>query len=179
MRSALSCRIAMSVLGLVLAAGPVLAQTAPEAPSAGTEAPNVSPEKLALARAVIDSTGAMRSFDPVLSQILADARRTVLATNPDVAKDLDASLAIVQKELAPRRQELHDRIAALYAGHFTEAELRKLVQFYESPVGKKMVEVTPEILRQSYGVVQDWAQKLSFDVMAKLREEMKKKGHDI
>jgi hypothetical protein len=117
MRSALSCRLAASAVGLLLLAGPALAQSteapnpAARAAAAAAAAAKPSPEKLALARAVIDSTGAMHSFDPVLPQILSEARRTVLSTNPDVAKDLDASLADIEKELAPRRQELHDKIA--------------------------------------------------------------------
>jgi hypothetical protein len=42
-----------------------------------------------------------------------------------------------------------------------------------------MVAAMPSVLRASYGAVQAWAQKLSFDVMGRLREEMKKRGHDL
>jgi hypothetical protein len=172
----------MAAAGLFLLAGPALAQSAPalrlaqDQPAAEKAVPAA---KLALAGELIDATGAMHSFDPVLPQILADARRTVLNTNPDVEKDLDASLGDVEKELQPRRKELHDQIARLYAGHFTSQELKELIQFYKSAVGEKLVKETPLILRATYSVVQDWARQLSFDVMNKLRAEMKKKGHDI
>jgi len=35
------------------------------------------------------------------------------------------------------------------------------------------------VLRESYQLAQEWAQKFSTDVMTRIREEMKKKGHDL
>lgn len=183
MRSFPSCRIAAAAAGLILLAGPTLAQPAPELrqtesqPAAADQA--VPAAKLALAEKLIDATGAVHSFDPVLPQILADARQTILSTHPDIEKDLDASIADVEKKLEPRRKELHDEIARLYATRFAASELQQLTQFYKSPLGEKLVRETPEILRASYSVVQEWARQLSFDVMNQLRDEMKKKGHDI
>lgn len=184
MRSALSRRLAISAVGLLLIAGPALAQPAtPAPPSSGSAkaaaAAKISPAKLALARAVIDATGAIHAFDPVLQEILEQARTTILKTNPDLQKDLDASLRDTEKALTPREKELHEGIAKAYAKHFSEDELRKLLAFYQSPVGKKLVETTPAVLQDSYAAVRDWAQDLSTAVMEQLRADMKKKGHDI
>ncbi|HVV95111.1 MAG TPA: DUF2059 domain-containing protein [Hyphomicrobiales bacterium] len=175
---------AIVAAGLGLLALPAAAQTQPKAPAAApakpaaTEQP-VTPEKLALARAIIDFTGAAKSFDPVLPQILVQARTTVLTTNPKLEKDVDEVLGQLETEFSPRRDELRNDIAKIYAENFSEDDLRQLAQFYQSPVGKKMVSVMPNVLRASYGAVQAWAQKLSFDVMGRLREEMKKRGHDL
>jgi hypothetical protein len=179
-------RTAMLAACLSLLALPAMAQKAPAAPAAPTapaakatpELP-VTPEKLALARAIIDFTGAAKSFDPVLPQILVQARNTVLTTKPKLEKDLDEVLGKLETEFSPQRAALSNDIAKIYAENFTEEELRQLAQFYQSPIGKKMVAVMPNVLRGSYAAVQGWAQKLSFDVMGRLREEMKKRGHDI
>jgi hypothetical protein len=180
MRSTLFRRLAASAVGLALFAGPALAQpAAPSSRSSNAASAKIAPAKLALAQAVIDATGAMRAFDPVLQEILEQARRTILATHPDVEKDLDASLRDTEKAFTPRQKVLHEMIAKVYARHFSEDELRKLLTFYQSPVGKKLVDTTPAVLRESYVAVRDWAQKLSVETMEHLRAEMKKKGHDI
>lgn len=38
-------------------------------------------------------------------------------------------------------------LAEAYAQKFTEAELRELTKFYQSPVGKKMAALLPEMMQ--------------------------------
>ena len=42
----------------------------------------------------------------------------------------------------------------LYAQAFTDEELRGLVEFYRSPVGKRLVEKTPELTTRSMQLIQ-------------------------
>jgi hypothetical protein len=187
MSFALFRRTAVLAACFGLLALPAMAQSKPKAPAGAAPAGQaaetadqpVTPEKLALAKAIIDFTGAAKSFDPVLPQILVQARTTVLNTNPKLQKDVDEVLGQLETEFAPRRDELRNEIADIYAKNFSEDDLRQLAQFYQSPVGKKMVAVMPTVLRASYAAVQGWAQKLSFDVMGRLREEMQKRGHNL
>ena len=102
-----------------------------------------------------------------------------LQTNFMWAKDLDEVAAIVQKEFDPRVNELVDRRARIYASHFTEQELKDLLTFYQSPLGKKALAEEPKVLDESMTCAGTWADNLSQDVMAKMRAEMKKRGHDM
>ena len=70
-------------------------------------------------------------------------------------------------------------VARAYASHFTEAELKEILAFYKSPVGKKVIEQEVKALEQSMGAAQQWAAKLSDEVVTKIRAEMKKKGHNL
>jgi len=45
-------------------------------------------------------------------------------------------------------ESLKDETAAIYAGAFTLAELKKLTEFYNTPTGKKLAEKNPELMRQ-------------------------------
>jgi hypothetical protein len=175
----LAACLSLMALPAMAQSAPKAAPTAPAASAAKAGEQPVTPEKLALAKAIIDFTGAAKSFDPVLPQILVQARTTVLNTNPKLEKDVDDVLDKLQAEFSPRRDELRNDIATIYAKNFTEEDLRQLAQFYQSPVGKKMVAVMPNVLRASYTAVQAWAQKLSFDVMGRLREELQKRGHNL
>jgi hypothetical protein len=181
MRSALFRRLGISVVALLLVVGPALAQPAapPSAPATAADSAKPSPAKIALARELIEATGAVHAFDPLLQNVLEQARRTILATHPDLENDLDASLRETEKAFTPQQNKLRETIAEIYAKHFSEDDLHKMLAFYRSPVGKKMVETTPLILRDSYTAARAWAQNLSVETMEHLRADMKKKGHDI
>jgi hypothetical protein len=56
----------------------------------------------------------------------------------------------------------------LYDKYFTHDEIKGLIQFYESPTGKKLLEVTPLIAQESYGIGQAWGEKLALDVINEL-----------
>ena len=85
----------------------------------------------------------------------------------------------MQKEYAPRANELVDASARIYASHFTEAELKHILSFYQSPLGQKMIAEEPKALDESMANAGEWGDNFSEEVIAKMREEMKKRGHDL
>jgi hypothetical protein len=138
-----------------------------------------TPEHIALARAVLDFTGARKSFDNVVPKLLTDARNVILRTRPTLQPDLDAAAMTVATKLANADEELVSQIAIIYAQKFNETELKEIAAFYQSPTGKKMTAELPSVLGESYKLLGAWSQRLSLTIMDSLREEMKKKGHDI
>ncbi|MGQ4272515.1 DUF2059 domain-containing protein [Terrihabitans sp. B22-R8] len=147
---------------------------------AQTQAPaQPSPEHLALARAVLDFTGAGSSFDSIVPRLLQDARNVILRTRPMLQPDLDPIITSLTTKLSSRDDELLNEIAKVYATKFTENELKDIAKFYQSPVGQKMTGALPEILRESFGFAQEWSQRVSVEVMNEIRAEMSKKGHDM
>ncbi len=72
-----------------------------------------------------------------------------------------------------------DASARIYASHFTEAELKQILAFYQSPVGRRMVVEEPKALDESMANAGNWGDNLSDEVIAKMRDEMKKRGHDL
>ena len=46
-------------------------------------------------------------------------------------------------------------------------------------IGQKMIAEEPKVIDQSLQEAETWADKLSGDIMSRMREEMKKRGHDI
>ena len=55
-----------------------------------------------------------------------------------------------------RRGELEDAYVALYDRNFTTAELRGMIAFYESPIGKRFLEVQPVLMREGMVMGQEW-----------------------
>jgi hypothetical protein len=94
-------------------------------------------------------------------------------------KDINEVTVQMHKEFDSRSSELVDGAARAYASHFTEAELKQILAFYQSPVGQKMIVEEPKAIDDSMKDTAQWADDLSVDVMNRMRAEMKKRGHEI
>lgn len=138
-----------------------------------------TPAEIALARKLIDLKGASNMYDPVFIGVILKTKDTLLQSNPMVGKDLDAVALQIRNELRPRLDQLKEEVAKLYASHFTEAELNDAYKFYSTPLGSKLVKAEPEILQESMGYASKWADTLADEVQAKMRDEMRKRGHEM
>lgn len=63
-----------------------------------------------------------------------------------------------------RRGELEDGYVILYDHNFTTAEVREMLKFYESPIGKRFVEVQPVLMREGMAMGQEWGSRIGADV---------------
>ena len=138
-----------------------------------------SPQAVATAQELIKLKGAARSYEQGLISIIEQAEYSFLQNNPMLQNELNASAIQVRKDMQPELDRLVNHVAALYASHFTEKELQDILAFYKSPLGEKLVKVEPEVLTQSIDYTKQWAAKVSNQVVAKMREEMHKRGHDL
>ncbi len=57
--------------------------------------------------------------------------------------------------------------------------MKNILAFYQSPLGQKVLAEEPKAIDESMSNAGTWADNLSEDVMDKMRDEMKKRGHDM
>jgi len=55
-----------------------------------------------------------------------------------------------------------------YSKFYTHDEIKQLIKFYESPLGKRMVEVTPLLTQETMAIGQKWGEKLGQDIVNEL-----------
>ncbi|MFJ5486804.1 DUF2059 domain-containing protein [Hansschlegelia beijingensis] len=134
---------------------------------------------LKLARQVVEVSGAASSFKDIVAIFLDEAKRTFVRTNPELSGDLDQAIKTLMPEFEQRREQLLDQIAGAYAARFSDQELMEIKTFYETPTGAKLVKALPGVLQESYDKTNVWSRQMSQDVVTRLREELKKKGHDM
>jgi hypothetical protein len=158
---------AFFALGLVLSAGVASAQ-----------APAPSPAAITAAREIVQiKAGTM--FDPVVIGVVESVKNSYLLNSPNLSKELGDVALQIRKELEPKKDELYLIVARNYAQRFTEQELKDMVTFYKSPLGKKMLTEEPSAFDTSMQQAQNFATDLSQQVLQKFRVEMKKKGFDL
>lgn len=68
-------------------------------------------------------------------------------------------------------EELQSQIIPIYEKYYTEEELTQLIAFYESPLGRKVVQSLPQILQESMKVGEVWGKALGERVYKKLVEK--------
>jgi len=134
---------------------------------------------VAAARELLVAKGAAATFDPLVHGVIEKVKNYLLPTNPNLSHDLgDVALAL-HKEYDPKRGEILDEIARVYARHFTEQELKELVVFYKTPLGQKWAKEEPAAIEESIRRAAQWGDQLSEVVMGRFRTEMQKKGHPL
>ena len=55
-----------------------------------------------------------------------------------------------------------------YSKFYSHDEIKQLIRFYESPIGKRMVEVTPLLTQETMAIGQKWGEKLGQDIVNEL-----------
>src|SRR5437764_6151806 len=102
-----------------------------------------------------------------------------MQSNINYQKDLNEVAVVVAQKLAGREKEIGEGMAAIYANEFTEQELKDLVTFYKSPLGKKLLATEPRAIQFSMSYMNQWAQVFAQTVNEQFRVEMKKRGKEI
>lgn len=158
----------MLVLAAALAfAAPVSAQNLPSA------------SHLQVAKELVALTQLAKSFDAFVPQLGIQVLNNVTRTRPELKKDLDTVLDKLVPELDKEKEGLIDKTARFFAEAMSEADIRAVVAFYKTPAGKSFLEQQPKVLDRMVVEIDNWNRDLSQRMVEKVREEMKKKGHDL
>lgn len=160
-------RAALSGLALLALGGAAAAQQEPSA------------EAIETARQIIVLKGGDSLFNALIPGVIEQGKSMFEQQNPMLGKDLRDVATKLRTDLAPRTAEVNTEVAKIYARHFSEKEIKDLLAFYQSPLGRKVIVEEPKALDQSVAFAQQWARKFSDEVLAKIRAEMKKLGHEI
>lgn len=108
-------------------------EAVPESSLKGLEVPGISTEKTRLILQLMEMTEVISSMEKNLQVVLAQA--------PDEQKEELKKLFNVRNIIA--------RIIPVYDKYYSEEELKELIEFYRSPLGGKVIEVTPKILTEA------------------------------
>lgn len=73
------------------------------------------------------------------------------------------------KDVKP--ETLVDLNIPVYQKHYTDEEIVQLIEFYKTPLGKKLIATMPVIAQESYAVGAEWGKKLGEQAFKKLKEK--------
>lgn len=158
-------------LALLLAVSPAHAgkkkDAAPPPPPVATApaAPAIDPAFEADIRALLLATGAGSMGIQMMDQMLVSLK-------PMAPGLPDAFWEGVKAEF--KADDLINMVVPIYAKHLSHDDVKALISFYESPAGKKMIQVQPQIMSESMAVGQAWGEQVAMRVVAKMQAEQGK-----
>ena len=152
---------------VLIIAGPARAQTQP------------SPAALGMAKELVEILGTAREFEPLVTGVIVQTASSFLQANPALSKDLNEVVDILVTENLPRKNEVPNEVVRLYASRLTDQELKDLLTFYKSPLGKKMLVESSFVMGETIKKADAWAAKFREEITARIRAELKKKGHNL
>ncbi len=136
-------------------------------------------DHLAAAKSAIEAAHVADGLDNILISIAQQTKALLSRNDPAHSSQIDEATNAAAIELAAKRPELDAQVQQIWAARFTKAELEEIAKFYSSPVGMKLSKETQGMVQMIAVAAQVWQQKMSQELLAKTREELKKKGINL
>ena len=151
---------------------PAAAQTLGQAAAAARKAPPVDPAVRADIARLMDITG-QSALGVQIATTVADA---ILNGMRQSQKDIPPRVIEIVREVFNTEftkgltsPEVIDKQVAIYAKYYTHADIKGLIAFYESDLGRKAIANTPHLIREGAAIGEEWA-KASMPGMLKVLE---------
>lgn len=162
----------------LMCASPVLAQNGTPAtgqkPSAATQ--SAQQDKDDVIRELIALTDAEQLEAIFSRQFIDRVANAVALFRPDMDP---ATMRVIRQEATSVIREriesgdaLYSVLYPVYEKHFNIFELNQLVEFYQSPVGQKLVRVSPELLTESLALGREWGLSLVPEIMERVQSRL-------
>jgi hypothetical protein len=116
---------------------------------------------------MLDAAGTEETFKTAIKQMMGMLKQQNANVPDSVWSDFEKEFSMTSMD------ELVDMLAPVYQKHMTESDLSKIIEFYQTPVGKKYAEKTPLIMAESMQVGQQWGMRIG----QKFQEKLKEKGY--
>jgi uncharacterized protein len=145
--------------------------------AARADGPAPSPAAIGYATQLFGDIGLKASLDQVVPTMLIELERNISATHPELHDPLHTALLAVEPEFIKSEEDVLASAAKVLTAHMSEEELKATVNFFDSPAGKKFLAAQPAVIQEVGGLARAWHDKLSTDILARVREEMKKQGY--
>jgi len=187
----LSLRLAGAFLAACMASAvigsPASAQTPPLPSGSFMPPPGAAPaappapaaSHLAVAKQLVVASGLSRAFLGVVPDMAGKLNANLSQTRPEIARDLKATIDALQPEFAAFNDDIITFAGVVYTTLMSEQECKDALAFFNSPTGKKFVDVQPGVFANMGPAMGEWSKSVSVRMMDRVRAEMKKKGHDL
>ncbi len=128
----------------------------------------------------MDVTGASKLGTQMATLTSGQLLQSLKQFHPDIP---DRALEIANETLSAEFTKafegpdaLMPQIVSVYAKYFTHDDIRAMLAFYQTPVGKKTIQAMPMLLQDSATVGQQWAEKQMPAIMAAVQAKLRAEG---
>ncbi len=117
-------------------------------------------EKINNIKKLMEITGSKKMSQQVITQMIAGMKKQLpqvpVAFWDSFVAEYDPD--VVMNELIP-----------VYAKYYTNAEIEQIIAFYETPLGKKITQVMPQVMQESMQIGQKYGVQMAQAALKKLQ----------
>ena len=147
------------------------------APAAAQHA-NTPDETLVAARELVTAMRTESQMNATIDALRGYMVHSFVTAAPRLgeAKARELVDEFIMPEFRASTGEFREIFAELYAQRLTVAEMRELARFHQSPLGQRMLEVTPEITAAIVPISTAWGQRVVQQALTKHRDALRQRG---
>lgn len=86
-------------------------------------------------------------------------------------------IAIFDEEM--EKETYYEMLYPIYHKYLSLEEINQIIEFYQTPVGKKLLKVLPDIFRESMLAGQKWGESLAPVIKQRVMQRLKEAGYDL
>ena len=133
---------------------------------------SIDPTKEADIRALLELVGARDQVQDSVRQSAEQYREKLLATVPDNGKgQAFVNATINEYEKRYDYDRVNEQLVMLYNKHYSDDEIKSLLQFYGSPLGQKVAIESPKIFREIQETTRTEGAKAVRDALQQVKQE--------
>jgi uncharacterized protein len=152
--------------------GSVQAAAQSSSSSQGVSTSTIDPGKEADIRSLLELVGARDQVQDSVKLIAEQYREKLLAAVPENEKgQAFVNTAINEYEKRYDVDKVTNQLVSLYDKHYTDDEIKGLLQFYGSPLGQKVAAENPKIFREIQETTRGEAAKAIKDALQQARQQ--------
>ncbi|HEX7124434.1 MAG TPA: DUF2059 domain-containing protein [Thermodesulfobacteriota bacterium] len=134
-------------------------------------------------RRLLQATGALSVAQLMSEAVVSQMSAALKRARPDLPAHVFDVLAetvneVIAEEMVARGGFV-DAMILLYHRHFTHEEIRGLVAFYETPLGRKAGSLAPIMSQEGLRIGQQWGESLGPKIAERVKARLKQEGIEL
>jgi uncharacterized protein len=126
----------------------------------------IDPVKKADILKFMDLTGITKVSQNLSQQMVDQMRPAILRSLPPGNRSEEIADVFAKKfKERVNSDSLTNMMIPVYDKYLTREDLEGLIQFFQTPLGQKMVRITPEISQETYKIGSDWGQQTAVEII--------------
>jgi len=148
-----------------------------------SETINLSPEKRADIIKLVKMTGAMSIMSQVINTISSNMVDSLITASgrrvPERATEIMKAEITNVWDQEIKSEKVFDYFVPIYDKYYSEKEIKALIDFYKTDLGRKLVKVLPYFTQECMIAGKKWGESIAPIAIERITERFKAEGIDL
>ncbi len=140
-------------------------------------AQTIPADKRAAIEQLIAASNSLAIAQQMSGLYVAEITKSIKNAQPNVQqKALDVLPGVISGVIEENMPSLKQIFIVLFDKHYSLEDIQQLTQFYQSPVGQKLLAVQPQLMQDSVQAGARWGQAMSPEIQRRVKERLAQEG---